>query len=366
MQFLFKKPKFMDLKSYLIFTSIVCYFPIIVFLLKNISTAKNKNLRYLLLHFILIVIVLVSRLLDHINLISINITLTIILIILTFLAYYFYVFNLKNNKSSFKVNLLIPLIFFIILNLFENQIFSDFKIKSFKIIRFSNDAFISISIILTYFLLIPYILTLIWINILKIYNVTAKATNEKKILKKWIIPYTLLKTLFFIFSAFPSKLLGENFVNVFYFINSVILFIMATYLLFSPKLLVNISKSFSLKTSNPLKSIELLVIDNLLSKKQYFLDKKMNLNKFTASINKNPVEIRNIIKENNYDNFKDYLNSFRVYYLKDLIDNGFLKRYSIDTALKKSGFGSHQTMSRTFKKHYNITVKEYWQKVKST
>ena len=141
---------------------------------------------------------------------------------------------------------------------------------------------------------------------------------------------------------------------------------MATYLLFSPKLLVNISKSFSLKTSNPLKSIELLVIDNLLIKKQYFLDKKMNLNKFTARINKNPVEIRNIIKENNYDNFKDYLNSFRVYYLKDLIDNGFLKRYSIDTALKKSGFGSHQTMSRTFKKHYNITVKEYWQKVKST
>ena len=75
---------------------------------------------------------------------------------------------------------------------------------------------------------------------------------------------------------------------------------------------------------------------------------------------------RNIIKENNYDNFKDYLNSFRVYYLKDLIDKGFLNTYSIDTALKKSGFGSHQTMSRTFKKHYNITVKEYWQKVKST
>ena len=121
----------MDLKSYLIFTSIVCYFPIIVFLLKNISTAKNKNLRFLLLHFILIVLVLVSRLLDHINLISINITLATTLVILIFLAYYFYIFNLKNNKSSFKVNLLIPLIFFIIINLFENQIFSDFKIKSY-------------------------------------------------------------------------------------------------------------------------------------------------------------------------------------------------------------------------------------------
>ena len=356
----------MDLKSYLIFTSIVCYFPIIVFLLKNISTAKNKNLRFLLLHFILIVLVLVSRLLDHINLISINITLAITLVILIFLAYYFYIFNLKNNKSSFKVNLLIPLIFFIIINLFENQIFSDFKIKSFKIIRFSNDVFITISNILTYFLLIPYILTLIWINIQKTYNITAKATIEKKILKKWIIPYTLLITLFFIFSAFPSKLFGKNFVNVFYFINSVILFIMATYLLFSPKLLVNISKSFSLKTPNPLKSKELLVIDNLLSKKQYFLDNKMHLIKFTAIINKNPVQIRNILKENNYENFKDYLNSFRAKYLKDLIDKGFLNTYSIDTALKQSGFNSHQTMSRTFKKHYNTTVKEYWQKVKST
>jgi len=355
----------MDLKSYLIFTSIVCYFPIIVFLSKNISKAKNKNLRYLLLHFILIVIVLVSRLLDHIHLISINISLTITLIILTFLAYYLYISNLKNNKSSFKVNLLIPLIFFIIINLFENQIFSDFKLKSFKIIRFSNERFISISNILTYFFLIPYLLTLIWINILTTYNKVVKTTNEKKIFKKWIIPYTLLITLVFMFSAFPSKLIGKNFVNVIYFINSIILLIMATYLLFSPKLLVNISSSFSLKTLNPSKSIELIVIDNLLSKKQYFLDKKMNLNKFTAIINKNPLLIRKIIKENNYDNFRDYLNSFRIYYLKDLIDKGFLYTYSIDTALKKSGFGSHQTMSRNFKKHFNTTVNEYWQKVKS-
>ena len=98
---------------------------------------------------------------------------------------------------------------------------------------------------------------------------------------------------------------------------------------------------------------------------KYFLDKKMNLNKFTAIINKNPLLIRKIIKENNYDNFRDYLNSFRIYYLKDLIDKGFLYTYSIDTALKKSGFGSHQTMSRNFKKHFNTTVNEYWQKVKS-
>jgi len=92
----------------------------------------------------------------------------------------------------------------------------------------------------------------------------------------------------------------------------------------------------------------------------------MNLNKFSLIINKNPVEIRKILNENNYDNFKDYLNSFRVFYLKDLIDKGFLKTYSIETALKKSGFGSHQTMSRTFKKHYKTTVKEYWQKVNSS
>jgi len=356
----------MDLKSYLIFTSIVCYFPIIVFLLKNISKAKNKNLRYLLLHFTLIVMILASRLMDHINLISINISLTIILIILTFIAYYLYIYNLKNNKSLFKVNLLIPLIFFLIINLFGNEIFSEFKLKSFKITRFSNEAFISISNILTYFLFIPYLLTLIWINIQKTYNTTANATNEKKIFKKWIIPYTLLITLAFIFSAFPSKLIGKYFVNVFYFINSVILFVMASYLLFSPKLLVNISKSFSLKTPNPLKSIELVVLDSSLTEKQYFLDIKMNLNKFSLIINKNPVEIRKILNENNYDNFKDYLNSFRVSYLKDLIDKGFLKTYSIETALKKSGFGSHQTMSRTFKKHYNTTVKEYWQKMKST
>ncbi len=354
----------MDIKSYLIFTSIVCYFPIIAFLFKNISIAKNKNLRYLLLHFILIVLILVSRLLDHINLISINIGLTIILIILTFLAYYLYILNLRNNKTYNKLSISILLIFIMTINLFEAQIFSGFNFKNFKILRFSNETSISISNIITYLIFNTYLLTMTWRMIITTYDKTAKATNEKKILKKWIIPYTLLITLSFMLSAFPSKLIGKNFVNIFYFINSIILLMMATYLLFSPKLLVNISKSFSLKTPNSSKSIELLVIDNLVLKKKYFLDTKMNLNKFTAIINKNPVKIRKILKQNNYDNFREYLNSFRVYYLKDLIDKGFLNTYSIDTALKKSGFGSHQTMSKTFKKYYNTTVKEYWQKTK--
>ena len=354
----------MDIKSYLIFTSIVCYFPIIAFLFKNISIAKNKNLRYLLLHFILIVLILVSRLLDHINLISINIGLTIILIILTFLAYYLYILNLSKIKIYNKLNILILLIFIMTINLFEVQIFSGFNFKSFKILRFSNETSISISNIITYLIFNTYLLTMTWRMIIKTYDKTAKATNEKKILKKWIIPYTLLITLSFLLSAFPSKLIGKNFVNIFYFINSIILLMMATYLLFSPKLLVNISKSFSLKTPNSSKSIELLVIDNLVLKKKYFLDTKMNLNKFTAIINKNPVKIRKILKQNNYDNFREYLNSFRAHYLKDLIDKGFLNTYSIDTALKKSGFGSHQTMSKTFKKYYNTTVKEYWQKTK--
>ena len=356
----------MDLKSYIIFASIVCYLPILVFLTKNISKAKNKNLRYLLLHFILIVLILVSRLLDHINLISINIGLTIILIILTFLAYYLYVLNLRNNKTYTKLSISILVIFIMTINLFEAQIFSGFNFKSFKILRFSNETSISISNIISYLIFNTYLLTMTWRMIIKTYDKTAKATNEKKILKKWIIPYTLLITLSFMLSAFPSKLIGKDFVDIFYFINSIILLLMATYLLFSPKLLVNISKSFSLQTPNSIKSNDLLLMDNLLAENQYFLDKNMNLNKFTAIVNKNPVQIRKILKQNNYNNFKDYLNFFRIYYLKGLIDEGFLKTYSIDTALKKSGFGSHQTMSRTFKKHYNTTVKEYWQKMKST
>ena len=356
----------MDLKSYIIFASIVCYLPILVFLTKNLTKAKNKNIRFLLLHFILIVSVLISRLFDHINLYSINITLTIALITLTFSTYYLYILNLRNYRTYYKLNILALLVFIIIINLFEEQIFSGFKFKSFKILRFSNETSVSISNILTYLILNIYLISLIWKNVLKTYIKTTKATNEKKILKKWIIPYTLLITISFMLSAFPSKLIGKDFVDIFYFINSIILLLMATYLLFSPKLLVNISKSFSLQTPNPIKSNDLLLIDNLIAENQYFLDKNMNLNKFTAIVNKNPVQIRKILKQNNYNNFKDYLNFFRIYYLKGLIDKGFLKTYSIDTALKKSGFGSHQTMSRTFKKHYNTTVKEYWQKMKST
>lgn len=355
----------MALKSYLIFTSIVCYFPIIVILLKNISKAKNKNIWFLLLHFILIVAVLIIRLFDQKNLYPLNINVIITLIILTFMSYYLYIYNLENQKSVFKLNLIFPIIIFVFINLFEDYVFSGIKFKSIKIIRFSKEKSISISNIITYFLFISYLLTLTWTRILKTFNKTPKATIEKKVLIKWVIPYTLLITISFIFSAFPSKLIGLNFVAILYFINTVVLFIMATYLLFNPKLLVNIYKSFSLKTPNAPKSKELLIIDNLLIENKYFLDKEMNLNKFTTIINRNPLQIRKILKSNNYNNFKEYLNSFRVDYLRELIDNGFLKTYSIDTAFKKSGFNSHQTMSRTFKKHYNTTAKEYWQKLKS-
>lgn len=353
----------MALKSYLIFTSIFCYFPLIVFLLKNISNAKNKNVWYLVLHFVLIVIVLVLRLFDETNLNSININVTIIFITLTFLTYYLYIYNLEKQKYFFKRNLIFAIIIFIIFNLLESYIFSGIR---FKIIRFSKVKSISMSNILTYFLLISYVLILTWTSILKTYNKIAKATIEKEVLNKWIIPYTLLISVSFIFSIFPSKILGFNFVAILYFINSVVLFIMAIYLLFNPKLLGKIYKSFSLKKPNLIKSKELLVLNNLLTENQYFLDKTMNLNKFTVISNRNPVQVRKILKANNYNNFKEYLNFFRIYYLKELIDNDFLNTYSIDTAFKKSGFNSHQTMSRTFKKHYNTTAKEYWEKLKKT
>lgn len=353
----------MALKSYLIFTSIVCYFPLIVFLLKNISNAKNKNVWYLVLHFFLIVIVLVLRLFDETNLNPININVTIIFITLTFLTYYLYIYNLEKQKYFFKRNLIFAIIIFVIFNLLESYIFSEIR---FKIIRFSKVKSISMSNIITYFLLISYVLILTWTSILKTYNKIAKATIEKEVLNKLIIPYTLLISVSFIFSIFPSKILGFNFVAILYFINSVVLFIMAIYLLFNPKLLGNIYKSFSLKKPNLIKSKELLVLNNLLTENQYFLDKTMNLNKFTVICNRNPVQVRKILNANNYNNFKEYLNSFRIYYLRELIDNGFLNTYSIDTAFKKSGFNSHQTMSRTFKKHYNTTAKEYWQKLKKT
>ena len=356
----------MALKSYLIFTSIVCYFPIIVFFLKNISKSKNKNIWFLLLHFILIVVVLTVRLFDQKNLYPLNINIIITLITLTFLTYYLYIYNLENQKSVFKLNLIFPITIFIFINLFEDYVFSGIKFKSIKIIRFSKEKSISISNIITYFILISYLLTLTWTRILKTFNKTPKTTIEKEVLIKWVIPYTLLITLSFIFSIFPSKILGFNFVAILYFINSVVLFIMAIYLLFNPKLLGNIYKSFSLKKPNLIKSKELLVLNNLLTENQYFLDKTMNLNKFTVICNRNPVQVRKILNANNYNNFKEYLNSFRIYYLRELIDNGFLNTYSIDTAFKKSGFNSHQTMSRTFKKHYNTTAKEYWQKLKKT
>ena len=359
-----KKIVLLELKPYLIFSSIVCYIPIIVFLGKNILKSKNTNIWYLMFHFILLVFILLSSLLDQLNLFSINVELTTFLLILTFIVYYIYIHNLENDKSGYKLNLILVTIFFVIINLFETEIFGE-TFKNIKIIRFTNKTYITISNILTYYLFIIYIIILTWHNISKIHNKT-KTTIEKQILKKWIIPYTILISIAFVVSGIPFKFFGIYYVSVFSFINSVVLFIMAIYLLFSPRLLVNISKSFIKKQQIISKSKDLIFLDKLLFKDKHYLDREMNLIKFAGIINKSPVEIRRTLKINNFNNFKEYLNSFRAIHLKNLISSGYLNTYSVDAALKKSGFNSHQTMSRTFKINFKMTAKEYWEKVKST
>ena len=144
---------------------------------------------------------------------------------------------------------------------------------------------------------------------------------------------------------------------------------MSSYILLSPNLLLQITKfNYALKKT-PLDASKLpdLIgqLGRMMDQNKFYLDANYSLTNLSSDADISANTIREVIAASGFKNFSAYINSFRIAHAEQLISNGYLDTYSIESLCKDSGFQSEVTFYRVFKKVHDCTPKEFSYNIKS-
>jgi AraC-like DNA-binding protein len=138
---------------------------------------------------------------------------------------------------------------------------------------------------------------------------------------------------------------------------------MSSYILLRPNLLLQITKLNHTSKKSPLEASKLTdlfsQLEQIMEQNKLYLDANYTLTNLSSDTDIPINIIREIITTNGYKNFSAFINSFRIAHAEQLISNGYLDKYSIESLCKDSGFQSEVTFYRVFKKLNNCTPKEF-------
>ena len=150
---------------------------------------------------------------------------------------------------------------------------------------------------------------------------------------------------------------------------SITALIISTFILLNPNLFIQITKpNFESKK---------IILDNsklpdlynqinvAIKDDQLFLNHQYNLTNLSSDTGISATTIREIITVNDFKNYSAFINSFRIDYAKNLIRNGYLDTFSIESLCRDAGFQSEVTFYRVFKNIQNCTPKEYSYAIKN-
>ena len=144
---------------------------------------------------------------------------------------------------------------------------------------------------------------------------------------------------------------------------------MSSYILLSPHLFLQITKLSYASKKTPLDASKLpdlaSQLERMMDQNKFYLDANYNLTNLSSDTDISANTIREVIAACGYKNFSAYINSFRIAHAEQLISNGYLDTYSIESLCKDSGFQSEVTFYRVFKKVHDCTPKEFSYNLKS-
>ncbi|MBX2845004.1 MAG: helix-turn-helix domain-containing protein [Saprospiraceae bacterium] len=101
------------------------------------------------------------------------------------------------------------------------------------------------------------------------------------------------------------------------------------------------------------------LIQDYMTREQPFLNPELTLAEFADGLNLSPSVVSKTINQGFEMNFKDFINSFRVEAVQELIRLGKAENLSLLGIAFEAGFNSKATFNRTFKKFTNISPSEY-------
>ncbi len=113
-------------------------------------------------------------------------------------------------------------------------------------------------------------------------------------------------------------------------------------------------KSNSILQDNQEKEI-LIKIEQAFNIEQVYLDRDININVFSKSINTNKTYVSHAINKNYKMNFSSFINQYRIKEARILFAEDNLKKLTIEAIANQVGFNSVTAFNKAFKKYTGLT-----------
>lgn len=106
-------------------------------------------------------------------------------------------------------------------------------------------------------------------------------------------------------------------------------------------------------------------ITGTIEKQQLYLDNNLSLKTLSDKLQIRDKELSKIINQCYNDNFYHYINSFRINYFKEIINDEKYKNMTLEAIAFEAGFNSKSSFYSAFKKMENSTPQQYINSLKS-
>lgn len=100
-------------------------------------------------------------------------------------------------------------------------------------------------------------------------------------------------------------------------------------------------------------------LEQSMRDEELFKNSNLNISMVSTHLNVNYTYISKIIRYKGYKNFNSYLNTFRINYVKSLINESDLQKVTLMYIYTEAGFSNQATFNRVFKQIEGITPSEY-------
>ena len=202
---------------------------------------------------------------------------------------------------------------------------------------------------------------------------------------KWLRIFTSLSTISlfaFILLAFIALVFQDIYANGFIFhlpdyIFASCFFIISTYLLTHPSIFAGLPFIKYKQTPSTLilnqtdyvpyidqdYSTEITIILDFFETKKPYLKKGLNISQLAVEINIPTRLISFIINQHFEMRFNDFINKYRVSYIKEKINEKYLDSFTLNSLASEAGFSNLTTFIAAFKKIENCTPSEYLLKI---
>lgn len=357
------------MNSLIVYIVILLLLGVFVFLLINRNSANKFHLDYIIIHtFLLLLSTIIYK---GINLNSIGIKFFDLINILHLASFIFLILHVESAIKGFKskINWLffIPVAFYLlimVLNNFEVYVLN-YTTKKFD--------FLLIQIIDPIYFSDKMLLKLIAISTLIAYlfrlcrkHINSSVTIKKnRLYKIWIYSYLfiLLETLFLNCSYYFS-ILNPVFDNNIYAIARLNVILSLVFFIVNPALLKYLPYIKKVDIIEPaILKDTFIMVTNLFQNEYSYLKKRLTIDDIVSDIGSNKRKVQKAIFYNTQLNFNDFINSYRVEKSVELINKDYLIKMNLKSLAAASGFNSHQTFFRAFKKIKGCTPTEYRKRI---